>query len=51
MKQIYKKFISDNACKIHNLKFEKDKIVILEKQEWQVAQKYGDVVPFMAGKL
>ncbi|MDN2913181.1 dihydroorotase, partial [Campylobacter jejuni] len=27
-----------------------DKIVILEKQEWQVAQKYGDVVPFMAGK-
>lgn len=44
------KFISDNACKIHNLKFEKDKIVILEKQEWQVAQKYGDVVPFMAGK-
>ncbi|EGO4877434.1 dihydroorotase [Campylobacter lari] len=44
------KFISDNACKIHNLKFEKDKIIILEKQEWQVAQKYGDVVPFMAGK-
>ena len=44
------KFISDNACKIHNLKFEKDKIVILEKQEWQVAQKYGDVVPFMVGK-
>ncbi|MCV3337283.1 dihydroorotase [Campylobacter sp. IFREMER_LSEM_CL2127] len=44
------KFISDNACKIHNLKFEKDKIITLEKQEWQVAQKYGDVVPFMAGK-
>ncbi|HEC1766363.1 TPA: dihydroorotase [Campylobacter lari] len=44
------KFISDNACKIHNLKFEKDKIIALEKQEWQVVQKYGDVVPFMAGK-
>ncbi|MCV3440201.1 dihydroorotase [Campylobacter lari] len=44
------KFISDNACKIHNLKFGKDKIITLEKQEWQVAQKYGDVVPFMAGK-
>ncbi|EAK0823447.1 dihydroorotase [Campylobacter lari] len=44
------KFISDNACKIHNLKFEKDKIITLEKQEWQVAQKYGDVVPFMAEK-
>ncbi|MBT0827515.1 dihydroorotase [Campylobacter lari] len=44
------KFISDNACKIHNLKFEKDKIITLKKQEWQVAQKYGDVVPFMAGK-
>ncbi|EGK8007108.1 dihydroorotase [Campylobacter lari] len=44
------KFISDNACKIHNLKFEKDKIIALEKQEWQVPQKYGDVVPFMAGK-
>ncbi len=44
------KFISDNACKIHNLKFEKDKLITLEKQEWQVPQKYGDVVPFMAGK-
>ncbi|EAK0436316.1 dihydroorotase [Campylobacter lari] len=44
------KFISDNACKIHNLKFEKDKIITLEKQEWQVPQKYDDVVPFMAGK-
>ncbi|EAH8850387.1 dihydroorotase [Campylobacter lari] len=44
------KFISDNACKIHNLKFEKDKIIALEKQEWQVPQKYGDVAPFMAGK-
>ncbi|WP_279176838.1 dihydroorotase, partial [Campylobacter insulaenigrae] len=43
------KFISDNACKIHNLKFEKDKIITLEKQEWQVPQKYGDIVPFMAG--
>ncbi|EAL5649279.1 dihydroorotase [Campylobacter lari] len=44
------KFISDNACKIHNLEFEKDKIIALEKQEWQVPQKYGDVAPFMAGK-
>ncbi|RKO64350.1 dihydroorotase [Campylobacter sp. P255] len=45
------KFISDNACKIHDLKFENDKIITLEKQEWQVPQKYGDVVPFMAGKI
>ncbi|EAH6261709.1 dihydroorotase [Campylobacter lari] len=44
------KFISDNACKIHNLKFEKEKTIILEKNTWQVPQKYGDVVPFMAGK-
>ncbi|MCV3338586.1 dihydroorotase [Campylobacter lari] len=44
------KFISDNACKIHNLKFEKEKIITLEKNTWQVPQKYGDVVPFMAGK-
>ncbi|MCR6593820.1 dihydroorotase [Campylobacter insulaenigrae] len=44
------KFISDNACKIYNLKFEKDKIITLEKQEWQVPQKYGNIVPFMAGK-
>ncbi|EAH7580030.1 dihydroorotase [Campylobacter lari] len=44
------KFISDNACKIHDIEFEKDKIIALEKQEWQVPQKYGDVVPFMAGK-
>ncbi|TKX33703.1 dihydroorotase [Campylobacter taeniopygiae] len=44
------KFISDNACKIYDFKFEKDKIINLEKQEWQVPQKYGDVVPFMAEK-
>lgn len=45
------KFISDNACKIYDFKFEKDKIINLEKQEWQVPQKYGDVVPFMAEKI
>lgn len=45
------KFISDNACKIYDFKFEKDKIINLEKQEWQVPQKYGDVVPFMADKI
>ncbi|MBF7047016.1 dihydroorotase [Campylobacter volucris] len=45
------KFISENACKIHNLKFEKEKIITLEKNTWQVPQKYGDVVPFMADKF
>ncbi|MBZ7960382.1 dihydroorotase [Campylobacter molothri] len=44
------KFISDNASEIYNFKFEKEKIIKLEKKEWQVPQKYGDVVPFMAGK-
>lgn len=45
------KFISGNACKIHNLKFEKEKIITLEKNTWQVPQKYSDVVPFMADKF
>ena len=44
------KFISDNAVKIHGLKFEKDKIITLEKKPWQVPQNYGEVVPFMAGQ-
>ncbi|MFB1646597.1 dihydroorotase [Campylobacter molothri] len=44
------KFISDNASEIYNFKFKKEKIIKLEKKEWQVPQKYGDVVPFMAGK-
>ncbi|EGM2780068.1 dihydroorotase [Campylobacter jejuni] len=49
------KFISDTACKIHNLKFENDKIITLEKQEWQVPNvyedKYNQVVPYMAGEI
>lgn len=44
------KFISDNASKIYDLKFKEDKILSLEKKEWQIPEKYGDVVPFMAGK-
>ncbi|MBX1886272.1 dihydroorotase [Campylobacter peloridis] len=44
------KFISDNACKIYNFNFEKDKIINLKKEKWQIPQKYGDIVPFMAGK-
>lgn len=48
------KFLSDNACKIHNLNFEKNKIISLEKKSWQVAKNYGDedvqIVPFMAGE-
>lgn len=49
------KFISDNACKVHNLTFEKEKIIVLENQEWQVPNEYKNenekVVPFMAGKV
>ena len=44
------KFISENACKIYNFKFKNDKIITLEKKEWEIPQKYGDIVPFMAGK-
>lgn len=48
------KFICDNACKVHNLKFEKEKIITLEKQIWQVPDVYENenekVVPFMAGE-
>ncbi|AXP08897.1 dihydroorotase [Campylobacter hepaticus] len=48
------KFISDNACKIHNLKFQKDKMIVLEKKEWCVPNLYKDqynqVMPYMAGK-
>lgn len=45
------KFLSDNACKIHNLSFKKDKIIKLERNKWQVPSKYGDVVPFMADEF
>lgn len=48
------KFICDNACKVHNLKFEKEKIITLKKQIWQVPDVYESenekVVPFMAGE-
>lgn len=48
------RFISDNACKVHNLTFEKEKIIVLENQEWQVPNEYKNenekVVPFMAGE-
>lgn len=48
------KFICDNACKVHNLSFEKEKIITLEKQIWQVPNEYKNesekVVPFMAGE-
>ena len=45
------KFISDNAVKIHKLNFEKDKIISLKKEKWQVPSKYGDVVPFKANEF
>lgn len=48
------KFISDNACQIHNLSFENEKTIRLEKRQWQVPQDYGDertrIVPFRAGE-
>ncbi|MEE6530771.1 dihydroorotase, partial [Campylobacter coli] len=40
------KFISDNACKVHNLTFEKEKIIVLENQEWQVPMsKFTPLLP------
>ena len=52
------KFVSDNAVKIYNLDTEnKDSIryipqktIILEKKEFIIPEKYGEVVPFMAWK-
>ena len=40
-------FISDNAQKIYNINPPK-KDIILEKKEFTIPAKYGDVVPFMA---
>ncbi|MCX2683068.1 dihydroorotase [Campylobacter sp. MIT 21-1685] len=49
------KFLSENAIRIYNFKFQKEKIVHLKQQEWQVPQSYKDenneLVPFMAGCL
>lgn len=45
------KFVSSNACEIYGFHFEKDKIIRLEKEEWQVPNAYGEVVPFMAGEI
>lgn len=49
------KFLSDNACKIYDLKFKEDKILTLEEKEWQVPNvyedKYNQVVPYMAGEI
>lgn len=48
------KFISDNACKIHNLSFKEDKIVTLDNENWQVPNEYKNenekIIPFMAGE-
>lgn len=43
-------FISDNAVRIHKLNFKSDKLIKLEKKEWQVPLKYEEVIPFMAGQ-
>ena len=43
------KFISDNAVKIYDIKPIKKEIV-LEKKEFLVPQKYGNVVPMFAGE-
>ncbi|MBK1972714.1 dihydroorotase [Campylobacter sp. TTU-622] len=48
------KFISDNACKIHRLKFKEDKIITLNNEDWQVPNEYKNenekIIPFMAGE-
>ncbi len=43
------KFVSDNAINLYGLKPIKKEIV-LEKKEFLVPQKYGDVVPMFAGE-
>lgn len=52
--QNLQKFISDNACKIHNLKFQKDKIISLKNESWKVPSEVKNqsekIVPFMAGE-
>lgn len=44
------KFLSNNACEIHKLSFQKDKIIELKKEKWQVKENYHKIVPFMAEK-
>lgn len=48
------KFLSDNACKIYDFKFQKDKTFILKKQGWQIPNEYKyeneRLVPYMAGQ-
>ncbi|MDD5769427.1 MAG: dihydroorotase [Candidatus Gracilibacteria bacterium] len=43
------KFISDNAVRIYNLK-PNQKQIILEKKDFIIPEKYGEVVPFKAGE-
>ncbi|MFQ6342836.1 dihydroorotase [Campylobacter sp. VTCC 70190] len=49
------KFLSDNACKIYDLNFKNDKLITLEKKEWQVPKLYQNdyhqIVPFKAGEV
>ena len=42
-------FISDNACKIYNIK-PQNKLITLIKEDYEVPSSYNDVVPFMSGK-
>jgi dihydroorotase len=42
-------FVSDNACKIYNIKPEK-KLITLIKKDYEVPNSYNSVVPFMNGK-
>jgi dihydroorotase len=42
-------FISDNARQIYGIT-PPDKLITLEKKEWQVPEKYGEVVPMFAGE-
>ena len=42
-------FVSDNACRIYGITPPQKKVV-LDQQSWRVPDRYGDVVPFYAGR-
>lgn len=44
------KFVSGNAQKIYGIESNNSKVITLEKKDFIVPEKYGEVVPFMANE-